>query len=48
MPPILPSMLDIFVADVIPRLQKRGLFRTGYEGDTLRRHFGLQRPAITF
>ncbi len=45
MPPVLPSMLDVFVAEVIPLLQKRGLFRTAYEGSTLREHFGLARPA---
>jgi FMN-dependent oxidoreductase (nitrilotriacetate monooxygenase family) len=44
MPPVLPAMLDVFVAEVIPLLQKRGLFRTAYEGQTLRAHFGLQRP----
>ena len=44
MPPLLPSMLDVFVAEVIPLLQKRGLFRTAYEGRTLRDHFGLARP----
>jgi len=44
MPPLLPSMLDVFVAEVIPLLQKRGLFRTTYEGRTLREHFGLTRP----
>jgi len=40
----LPAMLDVFVAEVIPLLQKRGLFRTAYEGKTLREHFGLARP----
>jgi alkanesulfonate monooxygenase SsuD/methylene tetrahydromethanopterin reductase-like flavin-dependent oxidoreductase (luciferase family) len=44
MPPVLPAMLDVFVAEVIPLLQKRGLFRTDYEGRTLREHFGLARP----
>jgi hypothetical protein len=44
MPPVLPAMLDVFVAEVIPLLQKRGLFRTEYEGDTLRDHYGLDRP----
>jgi len=48
MPPVLSSMLDIFVAEVIPLRQKRGLFRTGYEGDTLRQQCGLGRPAVTF
>lgn len=44
MPPLLPSMLDVFVGEVVPILQKRGLFRTAYEGTTLRDHFGLPRP----
>ncbi|WP_428684826.1 LLM class flavin-dependent oxidoreductase [Reyranella sp.] len=44
MPPLLPAMLDVFVSQVVPLLQKRGLFRTGYEGTTLRDHFGLPRP----
>jgi alkanesulfonate monooxygenase len=29
---------------VIPELQKRGLFRTEYEGRTLRENLGLDRP----
>jgi alkanesulfonate monooxygenase SsuD/methylene tetrahydromethanopterin reductase-like flavin-dependent oxidoreductase (luciferase family) len=45
MPPVLPEMLDVFIAEVVPILQKRGLFRTAYEGDTLRAHLGLARPA---
>jgi len=45
MPPVLPAMLDVFVAEVIPLLQRRGLFRIAYEGETLRDHFGLVRPA---
>jgi FMN-dependent oxidoreductase (nitrilotriacetate monooxygenase family) len=48
MPPLLPSMLDVFVAEVIPILQRRGLFRTAYEGETLRAHYGLARPASAF
>ena len=46
MPPILPWMLDVFIAEVVPILQKRGLFRTAYEGTTLRAHYGLERPAV--
>ena len=45
MPPILPAMLDVFVAEVIPLLQRRGVFRTAYEGETLRAHYGLKRPS---
>ncbi len=44
MPPILPSMLDLFIAEVIPLLQRRGLFRTAYTGRTLREHYGLPVP----
>lgn len=48
MPPILPSMLDAFIEEVLPILQKRGLFRTAYDGKTLRAHLGLSRPASSF
>src|SRR5712672_2036889 len=48
MPPLLPSMLDVFSAEVIPLLQRRGLFRTAYEGKTLREHYGLGWPKSAF
>jgi alkanesulfonate monooxygenase SsuD/methylene tetrahydromethanopterin reductase-like flavin-dependent oxidoreductase (luciferase family) len=48
MPPILPLMLDVFSAEVIPLLQRRGLFRTAYEGTTLREHYGLPWPESAF
>ena len=48
MPPILPAMLDVFAAEVIPLLQRRGLFRTAYTGETLRAHYGLTRPDCRF
>lgn len=48
MPPVLPEMLDVFIAEVVPILQRRGLFRTTYAGSTLRDHFGLERPAARF
>jgi FMN-dependent oxidoreductase (nitrilotriacetate monooxygenase family) len=44
MPPLFPQMLDAFASEVIPILQKRGLFRTEYEGTTLRQHYGLDWP----
>lgn len=44
MPPILPQSLELFVEHVVPELQRRGLFRTAYEGSTLREHLGLKRP----
>ncbi|GIF25366.1 FMN-dependent oxidoreductase (nitrilotriacetate monooxygenase family) [Actinoplanes tereljensis] len=45
MAPVLPSGLERFVDQVVPILQQRGLFRTGYTGSTLREHYGLARPA---
>jgi FMN-dependent oxidoreductase (nitrilotriacetate monooxygenase family) len=48
MPPLLPSMLDVFNAQVIPLLQQRGLFRTAYDGKTLREHYGLAWPQSAF
>jgi FMN-dependent oxidoreductase (nitrilotriacetate monooxygenase family) len=48
MPPLLPNMLDVFVDEVVPLLQKRGLFRTEYDGDTLREQYGLDRPEAGF
>jgi FMN-dependent oxidoreductase (nitrilotriacetate monooxygenase family) len=48
MPPILPAMLEIFVAEVVPLLQRRGLFRTAYASETLRAHYGLTRPDVRF
>jgi alkanesulfonate monooxygenase len=48
MPPYLPGALDDFVDLVVPELQRRGIFRTEYEGTTLREHLGLARPANQF
>src|SRR5229473_6955544 len=48
MPPLLPAMLDVFGAEVIPLLQRRGLFRAAYEGKTLREHYGLSWPQSAF
>lgn len=41
-----PSTLEDFVETVVPELQKRGIYRTDYEGETLREHYygkGQQR-----
>lgn len=46
--PFLPNGLDDFTTQVVPELQRRGLFRKDYEGPTLRDHLGLQRPANRF
>jgi len=48
MPPVLPAMLDVFSAEVIPVLQRRGLFRRSYEGQMLREHYGLAWPKSAF
>lgn len=48
MPPILPTGLTDFVDQVVPILQKRGLFRTEYEGRTLRENLCLKRPLNSF
>jgi FMN-dependent oxidoreductase (nitrilotriacetate monooxygenase family) len=48
MPPLLPAQFDIFSAEVIPILQRHGLFRTEYAGATLREHYGLPWPKSAF
>jgi alkanesulfonate monooxygenase SsuD/methylene tetrahydromethanopterin reductase-like flavin-dependent oxidoreductase (luciferase family) len=48
MPPVLPAQLDAFSTEVIPILQRRGLFRTEYTGTMLRDHYGLPWPASVF
>ncbi|WP_159885899.1 LLM class flavin-dependent oxidoreductase [Paenibacillus puerhi] len=45
MPPYFPAGFESFVNEVVPELQRRGLFRKEYEGSTLREHYGLPRPA---
>jgi FMN-dependent oxidoreductase (nitrilotriacetate monooxygenase family) len=40
-PHITPGGLDEFADTVVPLLQERGVFRTEYEGTTLREHLGL-------
>jgi FMN-dependent oxidoreductase (nitrilotriacetate monooxygenase family) len=42
--PHLPGGLEDFLQLVIPELQRRGLFRTDYEGPTLRQNLGLRFP----
>ena len=45
-PATLPGGAEDFVDMVVPELQRRGLFRTEYEGTTLRQNLGL-RPAAS-
>ncbi len=47
-PPFLPAGLEDFVDQVVPELQRRGVFRTSYEGSTLRDRLGLDVPANRF
>ncbi|MFC0409222.1 LLM class flavin-dependent oxidoreductase [Roseomonas elaeocarpi] len=44
MPPTFPQGFTDFTTLVVPELQRRGLFRSAYEGTTLREHLGLPRP----
>ncbi|MET7941870.1 NtaA/DmoA family FMN-dependent monooxygenase [Streptomyces sp. NPDC005302] len=43
-PHITPGGLDSFADSVVPLLQERGVYRTAYEGRTLRDHLGLTHP----
>lgn len=40
----LPGQFEIFVEQVVPILQRRGVFREDYEGSTFRESLGLTRP----
>jgi alkanesulfonate monooxygenase len=46
--PWVPGGLDEFCEQVVPELQRRGLFRKEYEGTTLRENLGLPRPENQF
>jgi len=46
--PYLPQGLDDFVEKLVPILQKRGIYREDYEGNTLRENLGLPRPENQF
>ncbi|MFJ5159172.1 LLM class flavin-dependent oxidoreductase [Pantoea sp. NPDC088449] len=43
-----PTAFDDFVAQVIPLLQARGIYRHEYEGETLRENLGLAEPENQF
>lgn len=45
-PPYSRSAFTDFVDFVVPELQRRGVARTSYDTETLRGHFGLERPAL--
>ena len=44
MSPLVPTGLTDFIELVIPELRRRGLFRSEYEGRTLRANLGLRTP----
>jgi alkanesulfonate monooxygenase len=46
--PYLPQGLIDVTERLVPELQRRGLFRSEYEGTTLREHLGLPRPENRF
>lgn len=48
MPVYYPRGVDAVVDLLVPELQRRNLFRTEYEGRTLRENLGLPRPASQF
>lgn len=47
MPAFFPDEFDLFVDQVVPILQRRAIYRTEYEGTTLRDHLGLPMPRRT-
>ena len=44
MPPYLPGPCFDMLDTLIPELQRRGVFQTGYSGTTFRQTMGLERP----
>lgn len=46
--PVMPLGLERIVDLLIPELQRRGLFRTEYQGQTLRERMGLPTPRNAF
>lgn len=44
MPDVIADGFPAFAEQVVPLLRARGLFRSAYDGATLRDHFGLARP----
>lgn len=47
-PSTFPGGIDDIATLLIPELQRRGLFRTEYEGRTLRENLGVPRPASRY
>ncbi|HEY1919829.1 MAG TPA: LLM class flavin-dependent oxidoreductase [Streptosporangiaceae bacterium] len=47
LPAYIPEGFELLTDALVPILQRRGLFKTEYEGRTMRENFGLPRPAVT-
>jgi alkanesulfonate monooxygenase SsuD/methylene tetrahydromethanopterin reductase-like flavin-dependent oxidoreductase (luciferase family) len=47
-PGAIPDDLEAITRALVPELQQRGLFRTGYQAGTLRGRLGLPRPASRY
>lgn len=47
-PAVIPDDLEAITSGLVPELQRRGAFRTGYEPGTLRGRLGLSRPASRY
>ncbi|MCP1838590.1 FMN-dependent oxidoreductase (nitrilotriacetate monooxygenase family) [Bradyrhizobium sp. USDA 4524] len=48
LPAALPGGLKDFIDLIVPELRRRGKFRSGYSGKTLRENLGLKRPLNQF
>lgn len=48
MPPACPPMPELFIAEVVPILQRRGLFRTACTGETPMATYQLAWPDTRF
>jgi hypothetical protein len=46
--PYFPGPLEEFVDEVVPLLQRRGIYRTAYQGTTLRANLGVPVPGNRF
>ena len=47
-PGAIPDDLEAITRDLVPELQRRGVFRTAYKAGTLRGLLGLRRPASRY
>jgi alkanesulfonate monooxygenase SsuD/methylene tetrahydromethanopterin reductase-like flavin-dependent oxidoreductase (luciferase family) len=47
-PAVIPDDLEAITRDLVPELQRRGVFRTAYEASTLRGLLGMDRPASRY